>query len=129
MPNPKMIGSLIDALYKARAKRLDAEKKIEAMKKAEVEQKEAILRALAENKLEGAKGKVCTAAITSTVFAQVQDISALHDYIAQDPKNRLDLLEKRASKSACLARWEEGETVPGVEQATRVDLSLTKAGG
>lgn len=127
--NAQKVGAMIDSLYKARAKRLDAEKKIEVMKKAEQEAKESIIRALTDAKLEGAKGKVCTAAITSTPFAQVEDITALHRYIAEDPKQRLDLLEKRASKSACMARWDDGVTVPGVVQAIRIDLSLTKAGG
>ena len=40
----------------------------------------------------------------------------------------IELLERRASKSACLERWEDGKGVPGVDMLEVRDLSMTKAG-
>lgn len=122
---PSTLGAKVDAYYKARAKRLDAEKKIEELKKGEAEQKEEILRLLVDSKLDGAKGKVATVAITTTEFPVISDPSAFYQHVLST--GSVDLLEKRPSKSGCQERWERGEEVPGVERKSRVDLSFTKA--
>jgi hypothetical protein len=124
MANPQTLGSMVDQFYKARANRLAAEKKIEVLKKGEAEMKEAILRKLTADKLEGAKGKLATVAITSTEIPMVADWSAFYEFIKTT--GQIDLLEKRPSKGACVERWEAGEEIPGVSRNTRVDLSFTK---
>jgi hypothetical protein len=116
---------MVDAYYKAREKRLAAEDKIEEMKKAEAAQKATILQALKDAKLDGAKGKVCTVAVTSTEVPQIVDAPAFYAHILAT--GSVDLLEKRASKSGCAARWADGEAVPGVEKFVKTDLSFTKA--
>lgn len=124
MANPKTLGALVDQFYKARDARLMAEKKIEGMKKVEAEMKETILRTLTGLKLEGAKGKLATVAITSTYIPIVKDWDAFYKYILDNKS--IEMLEKRPSKSACVERWDAGLAVPGVEKTPRVDLSFTK---
>lgn len=120
-----MLGTAADRVYKLRAKRLALEEKVDALKKQESEAKDAIIRELAALKLESATGKVCTVSISKNVVPTVKDWSAFHKYILSH--DALDLLEKRASKSACQARWEAEEELPGVERTTVVSLSLTKS--
>lgn len=122
---PNTLGSKVDAFYKARAKRLDAEKKIEDMKKTEAALKEEILRDLTAAGLEKASGKLTTASITTNLIPQIADPTAFYAHILST--GEVDLLEKRPSRSACQARWERGENVPGIEQLSRVDLSFTKS--
>jgi hypothetical protein len=124
MSAPVTLGSKVDAFYKARALRLAAEKKVDAMKKAEAEQKEEILRLLTGSRLEGAKGKLATVAITSTEIPMVADWGAFYEFIKTT--GAIELLEKRPSKGACVERWEAGVEIPGVQKNVRVDLSFTK---
>jgi hypothetical protein len=116
---------MVDKFYAARAKRLAAEDKIEEMKKGEAKQKEEILRALTAAGLESATGKLTTASITKTDIAKLADPVAFFAHVLQT--GEVDLIEKRASKSACAARWERGEEVPGVTRESRIDLSFTKS--
>ena len=125
MATPSTLGAKVDAFYKARAKRLDAEKKIEDMKKSEAAMKEEILRDLTASGLEKASGKLTTAAITTTSIPVIEDPMAFYAHILKS--GEVDLLEKRPSRSACQARWERGEQVPGIIQTDRVDLSFTKS--
>jgi hypothetical protein len=120
-----MLGTQADRIYALRAKRLLLEERVDALKKQETEAKDAIIRELASLKLESATGKHCTVSITKNALPAVKDWSAFHRYIIEH--RALDLLEKRASKSACQAVWEAGETLPGVERTTVVSLSITKS--
>ena len=119
------LGTAVDKVYKLRAKRLALEAKVDALKKEEAEAKDAIIRSLSDAKLESATGKLCTASVSKNVVPSVKDWTAFHKYIIQNAA--LDLLEKRPSKSACQARWENEEVLPGVERTTVVSLSLTKS--
>ena len=96
------LGIAVDRIYKLRAKRLAVEAKVDALKKQETEAKDAIIRLLAADKLESATGKLCTASISKNVVPTVKDWAAFHRYIIEN--DALDLLEKRASRSACQAR-------------------------
>jgi hypothetical protein len=110
-----------------RSKRLEIEKAVDELKADEAALKDQILNMLTDQKLEKSGGREATASITRNLVPQVKDWPAFHKYILKTKS--FDLLEKRASKSACVARWEEGVELPGVEQFTVVGLSLTKAGG
>lgn len=119
------LGTAVDRVYKLRAKRLLIEKKVEELKKQEAEAKDEIIRELAANRLESATGKTCTASISKNTVPTVKDWSAFHRYIIEH--DALDLLEKRAAKGACQARWENEEEIPGVVPTVVVSLSLTKS--
>lgn len=127
IPFPETLGACVDVLYEMRAQRLEIEKKVEELRAEEASFKDEIIRRLSDQKLEKSGGKAATAAITRTTVPQVKDWPSFYKYI-QKTKS-FDLLERRAAKAACAARWEEGVEIPGVEQFAVVGLSLTKAGG
>lgn len=119
------IGPLVDKLYKARAERLAFAKKVEEMKEKEDRLKLEILDVLKEGGLEGAKGKVATAAVTRTTVANVTDWDEVYKYIKKT--GEFDLLQKRMSDTAFRERLEAGKAVPGTEPFIVVNLSLTKS--
>lgn len=120
------LGACIDALYVARAERLDKQKEVEALAVEEGRIKEYLLETLAANKLEGAKGRLATAATRRTVVPVLKEWDAFTEYVR---KNRaFDLFERRVSRLAFRERLDAGKTVPGVEPFTVVELSLTKSG-
>lgn len=120
------LGACIDALYEARAVRLEQQKAVELLATEEDRIKQHILLTLGENKLEGAKGSRATAAVTRTVVPVLKEWDAFTEYVR---KNRaFDLFERRVSKAAFRERLDAGKSVPGIEPFTVVNLSLTKSG-
>jgi hypothetical protein len=120
------LGACIDALYTARAERLARQKEVEVLAVEESRIKEFLLETLAANKLEGAKGRLATAATRRTVVPVLKEWDLFTEYVR---KNRaFDLFERRVSRLAFRERLDAGKTVPGVEPFTVVELSLTKSG-
>ena len=120
------LGACIDALYVARATRLARQKEVEALAVEEGRIKDFLLETLAANKLEGAKGRLATAATRRTVVPVLKEWDLFTEYVR---KNRaFDLFERRISRLAYRERLDAGKTVPGVEPFTVVELSLTKSG-
>jgi hypothetical protein len=120
------LGACIDALYVARAERLAKQKEVEALAVEESRIKDYLLQTLAENKLEGARGRLATAATRRTIVPVLKEWDAFTEYVR---KNRaFDLFERRVSRLAFRERLDAGKTVPGVEPFTVVELSLTKSG-
>ena len=88
--------------------------------------KEYLLLTLAENKLEGAKGRLATAATRRTVVPILKEYG---EFVAFVHKNKAyDLFERRISRTAWRERLDAGVQVPGTEPFTVVELSLTKSG-
>jgi len=119
------IGSKIDSLYTLRNARLDLEKQVKEMKEQESSMRGEIIGLLQDETLEGAKGKMATAALTYSNQPQAVDWDAIYHYIAET--GRFALLHRRISA----ALWQdivnnEGE-IPGIESIAIVDLSLTKS--
>ena len=120
------LGACIDALYEARTARLEQQREVEALAAEEDRIKQYLLKTLNENKLEGAKGRLATAAVTRMVVPVLKEWDSFTEYVR---KNRaFDLFERRISRAAFRERLEAGKTVPGVEPFTVENLSLTKSG-
>ena len=119
------LGACIDALYEARAARLDKQHEVEALAAEEGRIKEHLLTQLAENKLEKATGRRATASITRTIAGSIKDWDRFTAYVKKH--NAFDLLERRVGQTAFRARIEAGALVPGVEAFPVVNLSLTKS--
>jgi hypothetical protein len=115
----------VDKLYALRSKRLTIEEKVKELKRQEEEQKDALIRQMAEAKLESITGRKATVSVTKQTVPTVKDWSAFHQYIVKT--GAFDLLEKRASRSGCQARWEEEVSIPGVDPTVVVNLSITKS--
>lgn len=125
MTIPKTLGGQIDALYKRRLERLALEKKVKAMKAAEGELHEVILKGIAEQRSTAVRGKLATASAVTKVVGKVADWPALYAWIAKH--DAFELLQRRLNNAAWLERA-EASPVPGVTSETVVELSLTKAG-
>lgn len=124
---PKTLGACIDALYSARALRLEQEKTIEAMKAQERELKQLIMTQLAADKIDGAKGKIATAAIMHKRVPVVFDWPTFWAFARKDKLGVY--VQKRIAAEATRELFDAGKDVPGATMEDVYDLSLTKAGG
>lgn len=122
---PKKLGEIIDELYQKRASRLVLTKSVDALKAEEAELRRLIIQRLQDVGLDSGRGTMATASITKDDQANVKDWSALENYILEHKS--FDLLQRRVSITAIRARWDNDESLPGVEKVTLTDLSLTKA--
>jgi hypothetical protein len=119
------LGACIDSLYKVRAKRLEQQHKVEELAKEEERVREHLLTVLNEGKMEGAKGRLATAAISRTTIPIVKDWDAFVAYVRKN--NAFDLIERRPAKLAFRERLEAKQSVPGLEPFVVVSISLTKS--
>lgn len=126
---PPSVGELVDKAYQTRAKRLELERQVDELKKAETDLKQLAIDALRVVGLESARGKVATATITKRRRLSVKDWSAFWAWARKDPGG--NYVQKRVASEAT-NEWlaeHKGKAVPGVEQFDEWELSLTKAGG
>ena len=124
---PKTLGACIDALYSARALRLEQEKVVESMKAQERELKQLIMAQLAADKIDGAKGKIATAAIMHKRVPVVLDWPTFWAFARKDKLGVY--VQKRIAVEATRELFDAGKEVPGAALEEVIDLSLTKAGG
>ena len=122
---PKSMGLCADRLYELRKKRLEEQKKVEAIEAEEKALKEHIIENLPKSQLTGASGKVANVKIVPKEIPQIQDIEALYGFIRKT--KRTDLLQKRLNESAIKDLIDSGKTPPGVILFPTKSISLTKA--
>lgn len=118
------IGQTIDKLYALRAERLALSKQIEDMKAQESKLRVIIITQLRDIGLDGGKGSLATASITTSREARVTDWHALWNWMKEH--DAFDMVQKRVAVTAARARWDEGVAIDGVEEFELDDLSLTK---
>jgi hypothetical protein len=123
---PESVGEAIDFLYSLRSERLEVEKQAKEIKDKESALEAYVILKLTELSLDGAKGHVATATITTSKQVIVHDWETLRNYIVQN--DAWEMLQKRTSITAFRERWNEGVEIPGTEPYEKVDLSLVKAG-
>lgn len=121
---PDKLGRIIDLLYKTRYKRLDENKRIEAMKSFETELKDYLINILPKSEASGVAGKLARAQVTSKKVPQVTDWEAFFAHVAKTKS--WDLLIRRVNDSAVVERWEAGKEIPGVGAFTLTNVSVTK---
>lgn len=129
MKMPATLGACVDAAYKLRAKRLELQKEVDAVKSEEEEIKNYIINTFTKTDIEGVKGKVATAGIIRKTVAQVGDWEKFQKYIIKEEKAgrpAFDLMQRRVNDAAYRARLENGVVIPGVEPYNVTTLSLTK---
>lgn len=124
MKFPKHIGQCADQLYDLRAKRLKAEKEVEAMKALETALREHIIKELPKSKASGVAGKHARVKIEIKEVPQPKDWNKLYKFIAK--KKRFDLLQRRLANKAVMDMFEEGSPVPGVEVFKTPTVSCEK---
>lgn len=130
MKYPKTIGACIDLAFEIRAERQEKSRAYDAeigeMKANEKLLEDHILNSFSKSDIDGAKGKIATAAIKRSTVGKITDWPTLCKYVKEN--DAWDLLYKRITNEAYNARLEVGEAVPGTEPFQKMDLSLTKIG-
>ena len=112
-----------DALWKATQKLKLALAKLEPLKAEIAALETELLRSMLVSKTESLGTKNTTVAIKRTTFGDLKDDRAFFAYVARE--GAWDLVRKQVNTGAAKERWEAGIEIPGVERATRVDLSIT----
>ncbi len=118
------LGFLIDELYERRIKRSALETTAAELKEQEGLIKKEIIDTFSKDDIDGAKGKLATAAIIRKVKPKLVDWNALCNYVVIH--EAFDLLYHRVAEIAYKDRLEACEEVAGVERFDYVDISLTK---
>jgi hypothetical protein len=118
------LGEMADSYYTARAARLAKEKELEALKDMEATAKKIVMDVLKTNGLEGAKGSIANVSITRKKQADVINREMVEDYIRET--GDVGMLQFRVSITRCKELWDDGITIPGIEETEVEDISLTK---
>ena len=120
------LGKQIDKLYKLQQKRIGQQRKVDEIKREEQSLDAEIRAALLDSRLTAAKGKAASFSIHTEVIAQVDDWSALHQWIAEH--DAFDLLQRRVSHTAYRELLEAGTVPDGAHAEKLLKSSIRKAG-
>lgn len=120
------IGNLVARLALARAFRMDLAKDLEGAKAKEALAENAVQEALKAAGITEAKGGGLSVRLSTKNVPLVDDWQAFYAYVAHN--GAFDLLHRRVSATACAARWEVDETIPGVSpvELTQLDVRALK---
>lgn len=121
---PKTMGACADRLYELRQKRLDEQKKVDAIEAEEKALKEHIINTLPKSEASGVAGKVARVTVITKEVPQVEDWDAFYKFVKKN--NAFDLMQKRLTDTAIKERWENGKEIPGVKHFQATTVSLNK---
>jgi len=121
---PKSLAICADQLYETKAKRLEAQKVVDALQAQETALREHLIDNLPKSEATGVAGKVARATVVVKEVPQVEDWDKLWVHIKKN--NAFELLQKRLSTTAVAERWDAGKEIPGVNHFKAVSISLNK---
>lgn len=111
---PGQLGKLVDAAKNVELERRVADKLAALVKADEVLLKLAVMAALKQQDVRGGAGKEYATTLKTEDQPTVKDWTKFYEYIVAN--DALDMLERRPSKVAIKARWDDGKSVPGVDK-------------
>lgn len=118
------LSALADQYYLLREARLAKQKEVDELQAQETAAKDELINAISTEDATGVAGKIISVSVVKKQKPQVADWDALYTYVRR--RGAWDLLQRRLSETAVKARWEEGQTIPGVEVFSVKDLSIHK---
>jgi hypothetical protein len=121
---PKTLGACADRLYELRQKRLEEQKKVDAIEAEEKALKEHIIQNLPKSEASGVAGKLARVTVVTKEVPQVRDWDAFYKYVKKT--GSFDLMQRRLTEAAVKERWEAGKEIPGVERFQAVTVSINK---
>lgn len=121
---PKTLAACADRLFELREKRLEEQKKVDAIEAEEKAVKEHLIQNLPKSEASGVAGKLCRVTVITKPVPQVQDWDKFYAYVGKTKS--FDLLQRRLTDTAIKERWEAGKKIPGVEPFNVVTLSVNK---
>jgi hypothetical protein len=122
---PIPIGKLVDHLYEMRAKRIEAARLVDEMKRQEKLVITEVMERMGKLAATKTSGANATASIVKKTEPVVENWTKLFDHIQKT--GEFDLLHQRIATRAWGDRHAEGIKVPGVSSIEVTELSLTKA--
>ena len=123
-PIPGTLGAAVDRLYTTRQTRLEETREIDGMKAYETAIKEHLIETLPKDDASGVTGLLARAQISSKKVPSVKDWTAFFAYVKEN--DAWDLLAKRVNDTAVAERWDNGETIPGIDAFVLTSVSITK---
>jgi hypothetical protein len=120
---PAELVALAQNVWKAQQKLKAASLKLAPLKEAVDALETELQSAMIAAKMESIASKNATISLKRTVFAEMTDSKKFFKYVVKN--DAWDLVRQQANVGACRARWDDDQTVDGVQQGTRVDLSVT----
>lgn len=121
---PKAMGACADRLYELRQKRLEEQKKVDAIEAEEKALKEHIIQNLPKSEASGVAGKLARVTVVTKEIPQVEDWDAFYKYVKKT--GNFDLMQRRLTDAAVKERWEAGKEIPGVKHFQAVSVSINK---
>jgi hypothetical protein len=121
---PKAMGACADRLFELREKRLEEQKKVDAIEAEEKAIKEHIIQNLPKSEASGVAGKVARVTVITKQVPQVKDWDMFYKHVKKT--GEFELLQRRLTDTAIRERWDAGKQVPGVESFNAVTLSINK---
>ena len=122
---PKTIAGCIDAALKARAARKALQAEMDALESEEKRLKDHLINTFSKQDIDGARGKLGSAAIVHKDVPKVTDKAEFGKWMAAH--DAWDCLYGRATEEACAERWADKIEIPGVEKFHTVSVRLTEA--
>lgn len=117
MTDVVQLGALADSYHAAKTKLKTAEARLEPLRERVHDLEVELLRALAEAKATGARGRKASVTISNQLVPTIEDWSAFEKFVISTKS--LDLLQRRVSTSAWRERLEAAVPVPGVVPFSR----------
>lgn len=114
---------LVDRFIQARRNRLAMQRDVDLLQKEENLLKEQIIADLTRTKIPVIGGQRGTVKLNEKIKPIAGDWPKLYAYVKQE--DAFDLLQRRLLESAVKARWDEGITIPGVQEFKVFDLSIS----
>jgi len=124
---PKELARCADLLYHARNKRLEVQRRVDAIAELETKLKDKIIAELPMSKASGVAGCVARVQIEPASVPQVEDWPTFYAYIKK--RGAFELLQRRLNDKAITELWEAKKKVPGVTSFGYKKVSCTKLGG
>lgn len=125
---PTKLGALLDRRWQLKLQKETLEAELRKVsQEAKLHEDAIFLRLGKEGDLEGARGKLCQASISTTYAPTAEDWSAIHAWIKKGRgTDRFAILQKRLGVTNVREYQEQGVVIPGVGVFEQKKLSLNK---
>lgn len=121
---PKELGACADQLFELKELRGRIQKLADTIEEHEKAVKAYVIETLPKSKASGVSGTLANVAVTTKDVPAAKDWDKIYAYILKH--KAFDLLQRRLAEGSVKERWENDETIPGIEHFAAVSVSVTK---
>jgi hypothetical protein len=120
---PKTLGGLANKARAVQQERLALQKKVDELKKFELDLCEKILTMSTKARVSVARGTTGQVSFRPDPFPVLDDPQAFYAHLQQT--GEFELLERRLKKDSFRERWEDGKDVPGTRRETKIRFTVS----